>query len=435
MKKIIVLSSLLSCAAFAHALDIERWHTKNGTEVLLVQRHELPMVDFALVFKNAGSIAEDEGKSDTSNAAATLTLRGTKQIDEEQFMQQINELGSSVSGSSSLEYSVFGFRSLSDKQTLAQTVNLFAQALHTPRYDARVLQRIQDQAVQNLKQSESYPDYLTSRERAKLNYPNHPYGNSARRTEQSIRAVNVADVRRFHDDFYAQNNALVVIVGDVNRAQTERIVQQIVGKLPLKARKLITAPPVKVMGAQQKRVPFSGSQDTISLSLPLLSRDDPDYFTMLVGNYILGGGGFDSRLMKVLRDEKGYTYGAYSSLNAYEQKAPLTISFSTERANTEAALAATREVLRDFIQNGVSAAELKQAKDNITGSFPMRVDSNGKLVGELLGIGLYNRPSNWLDTYNDKINAVTAADIQAAWQRHLDPAQLNLVITGEEKAE
>lgn len=432
MKKIIVLTGLLGCAAFAGALDIERWHTKNGTEVLLVQRHELPMVDFALVFKNAGSIAEAQGKSDTSGAAATLALRGTEHIDEEQFMQKINELGSSVSGSGSLEYSVFGFRSLSDKETLAQTVDLFAQALHAPRYDARVLQRIQDQAVQSLKQSESYPDYLTSRERTKLNYPDHPYGKSAFRTEQSIRAVNVADLRRFHDDFYAQNNAVAVLVGDVNRAQSEQIVQKIVGKLPRKARELVSAPPVKVVGAQQKRVPFSGSQDTVSLSLPVLSRDDPDYFAMLVGNYILGGGGFDSRLMKVLRDEKGYTYGAYSSLSVYEQKAPFTISFSTERANTEVALAAAREVLRNFIQNGVSAAELKQAKDHITGSFPMRVDSNGKLVGELLNIGVYNRPSDWLDTYNDKINAVSAADIQAAWKRHLDPEQLNLVVTGGE---
>lgn len=432
MKKTILTIALLACSSWAAALDIQRWQTANGAQIILVSRHDLPMVDLAVLFKDAGSTADPVGKSDTSSAAAALALRGTQTLDEEQFMQKINGLGSSLSSGSRLEYSIFGFRSLSDPNTLHTTADLFAQALSAPRYDARVLRRIQDQAVQSLKQSESYPDFLTSRARADLNYPDHPYGKGARRTEASLRAVSVSDLRRFQRGFYAQNKAVVAIVGDINRQQADSLVNQILHRLPIRAQSSAQVPPVHVRGGQTRHVAFSGSQSSISLSLPVFKRDNPDYFALMVGNYILGGGGFDSRLMKVLRDEKGYTYGAGSSITPYAEKGPLTIAFTTERSNSKAALAAAKQVLADFVANGPSETELKQAQDHITGSFPLRFDSNDKLLGQILDIALHQRPNDWLDTYNDKIRALTTNDIRAAWQRHIQPDQMNVVITGGE---
>ena len=413
------------------AIDIQRWVTSNGTQILLVERHQIPIVDYAVIFKGAGSIAEPEGKSDIASPVAQMIMRGTQQLNEEAFNEKINDLGSEVFGNSGFEYSVFNFRSLSEPKTLEQTSQLFSQAIYQPRFDKEVLQRLQNQTIVALKQAESSPTFLTAREQARLNYPNHPYGKSAKRTEESIRAVNIADLRQFHHDYYAQSNAIVTIVGDINRQDAEQLVQQTLGQLPIHPNKQVSTPPVTIHSKQVSHIPLSDSKQTsISIGLPVLKIDDPDYFPMLVGNYILGGGGFDSRLMRILRDQYGYTYGVSSNITAYEQAGPFNISFSTENKNSQVALKLAQKVLEEFVKQGPTIEELKQAKSNITGSFPLRFDSNRKLLSTLLNIGLYNRPDDWLDSYNDKINAVTIKDIQRAWQKHIKPKEMNIVITG-----
>lgn len=418
----------------AHALDIQRWHTPQGTEVLLVERHELPIVDYTVIFKGAGTIAEPDGKSNIAAATSELLTTGTLALDEDEFNQKVNDLGAIMGSSSTSEYSSVGFRTLSHANTLHATAHLLNQALTQPRFDENVLQRIKDQASLSLKQSESYPHFIAQREITQLNYPTHPYGKTAFQSVDKIQSVQRADVQDFHRQNYAQNNAIVAIVGDVNRAQAEKLVAQTLAGLPEKAVQSSEVPPVNVHSGQRKVVPFDhSSQNTIVLSLPILTADSPDYFALILGNYVLGGGGFDSRLMKVLRDQYGYTYGAQSSMAAYKQAAPFTISFATERKNSDAALKATQAVLRDFIANGASEAELQQAKAHITGSFPLRLDSNAKLLNNLSSLAYYNRPNNWLDTYNDKINALTTEDVKQAWQRHVSPDKLNVVIVGSEK--
>lgn len=428
-----IIATLIAFAPLAHALDIQRWHTPHGSEVLLVERHQLPMVDYAVIFKNAGAAAEPSNKSNIAAATAELLTSGTTQLNEEEFNQAINDLGASLNGTSSSEFSSFAFRTLSRPDTLAATANLLNQALTQPRFDPEVLQRVKDQASLSLKQSESYPSFIADREMARLNYPTHPYGKTAFQTVEKIQSVQPADLKEFHRQHYAKNNAIVAIVGDVNRQQAEQLVEQTLRGLPEKAQHTSSIPPVIIQPAQHKNLPFPHStQDTIVMGLPILTADSPDYFAMLVGNYVLGGGGFDSRLMKKLRDEKGYTYGASSRVAAYKQAAPFTIEFSTERTNRQAALQATQQVLADFITNGVTEEELTQAKANITGSFPLRLDSNAKLLSNLTSLAYYNRPNDWLDTYNDKINALTTEDIKRAWQRNLSPEKLNIVIVGGE---
>lgn len=418
----------------ASALDIQRWHTPQGSEVLLVERHELPIVDYLVIFKGAGLVAEPEGKSNIAAATAELLATGTRELDEDAFNQKVSSLGATLSGSSSSDFSSIGFRTLSHPETLNATVDLLNQALTQPRFDENTLQRIKNQASLALKQSESYPSFIADREMTRLNYPDHPYGKTAFQTVEKIQSVQRADIQDFHRQYYAQNNAIVAIVGDVNRAQAEKLLAQTFKGLPEKAALSKDIPPVTVKGQQRKVIPFPhSSQDTIVLSLPVLTADNPDYFAMILGNYVLGGGGFDSRLMKVLRDEHGYTYGASSSIAAYKQAAPFTIAFSTERKNSEAALKATQAILRDFIAHGATETELQQAKAHITGSFPLRLDSNAKLLGNLTHLAYYNRPNDWLDTYNDKINALTADDVKRAWQRHVQPEKLNIVIVGGEK--
>lgn len=415
------------------AAEIQRWQAADGAQVLLSERHELPIVDVAVIFKGAGSAADPAGKDNTASAAAQMVMRGTPSLNEEAFAARVNDLGANLSGSASLEYATFGFRSLSEPAKLNGAVTLFKEALAQPRFDENVLQRIKDRAALALKQSESYPDFVADRALTALNYPDHPYGKSARQTPEKIQAVSSADLREFHRRHYARNNAVVLVVGDVGRERAGQLADEILAVLPARVSGSSEVPPVNVKGGQFRHIPFPHSQQTqINLGLPVLKADDPDYFAMLVGNYILGGGGFDSRLMKVLRDRHGYTYGASSSLSAYGQAAPFTIEFGTENKNSRAALAAAQKVLADFVAQGPQEDELKQAKAYLTGSFPLRFDTNAKMIGNLASVAVYNRPDNWFDTFNDKINALSAADIKRAWQKHIRPQDMNIVVTGGE---
>jgi len=236
--------ALLLATPFAQAIDIQRWHNAHGTQILLAERHELPIVDYAVIFKGAGSTAEPNGKSDIAQPTASMLTRGTQKLDEETFAARMNDLGSSIAGSSSFEYSLFSFRSLSNPSKLAPTADLLNQALTQPRFDQAVLERLQNRAVLSLRQAQSYPSYLTNREQTKLNYPTHPYGKAAYRSEQSIRAVTLDDLKTFHQQHYAQDNAIVIIVGDLNRSQAEQLVAQTLNGLPLKAQNHTATPPV-----------------------------------------------------------------------------------------------------------------------------------------------------------------------------------------------
>lgn len=425
---------LVTACAVAQAVDIQRWKTADGAQVLLVERRELPMVDVAVLFKGAGSAADPVGKDNTASAAASMLVLGNRDWNEEQISEKINDLGASLSGSASSGYASFRMRSLSHPDKLQAASDIFAQSLASPRFDATILQRIKNRAALALQQSEQYPGFLASRALERLNYPDHPYGKSAFQTVEKIQAVQSKDLHDFYRKHYARSNAIIAIVGDIGRERAARLADELLQPLPARPAADTRLPPVRVRGGQFEHLPYPHNQQTIiQMGLPVLKADDPDYFAMLVGNYILGGGGFDSRLMKVLRDQHGYTYGAGSSLSPYIEAGPLEISFATERKNGRAALKAAQKVLADFVAQGPNEEELKQAKAYITGSFPLRFDTNGKLLGHLISAAYYNRPDNWLDTYNSKINALDSETIKRAWQKHIRPEQMNIVVVGGAK--
>ena len=431
MKKLLTTTLLLLALPSAHALDIQRWRTAEGTTVLLVERHENPIVDISVQFPAAGSIADPQGKNGLADFAAGLLTTGTKKHDEENFNKRINDLAAQLESDNDRESSSLILRSLSRPATLRQAGELMQQALSQPRYDAEVFRRTRQQAELALRQNESQPGYIAMRESVKLDYPQHPYSAAAYTSVQSLQAVSLDDVKTFHRNQYAKEGAVVALVGDLNRRQADRLVGSLLKGLPEKAQTAAKVQPVNEQVGRRADIPFASEQAQVVMSMPLISRNDPDYYALVAGNYILGGGGFDSRLMKVLRDQKGYTYGASSSLSPLQQAGPLTIGFATQKASAEAALADARQVVAEFVAQGPTEAELAQAKANIVGGFPLRFDSNAKLIGYLSVMGFYNLPNDFLSAYPAKVEALTTSQIRAAWQR-VDPSELNTVVVGGE---
>ena len=169
---------------------------------------------------------------------------------------------------------------------------------------------------------------------------------------------------------------------------------------------------------------YPASQAHIFLGMPAIARGDPDFFPLLVGNYTLGGGGFVSRLMQEVREKRGYAYSVYSYFSPMRQAGPFQIGLQTKKAQAGEALQVVRRVLDDFLAQGPSAAELKAAKDNLIGSFPLRLDSNRNILEHAAMIGFYGLPLDYLDNYQARVQAVSAEDIRRAFARHLQPGQL-----------
>ena len=430
MKKLLTTTLLLLALPSAHALDIQRWHTAEGATVLLVERHENPIVDISVQFPAAGSTADPQGKNGLADFAAGLLTTGTKKHDEENFNKRINDLAAQLESDNDRESSSLVLRSLSRPAALRQAGELMQQALSQPRYDAEVFRRTRQQAELALRQNESQPGYIAMRESVKLDYPQHPYSAAAYTSVQSLQAVSLDDVKAFHRNQYAKEGAVVALVGDLNRQQADRLVGNLLKGLPEKVQTAAKVPPVNEQAGRRADIPFASEQAQVVMSMPLISRNDPDYYALVAGNYILGGGGFDSRLMKTLRDEHGYVYGVSSNLMPQREKGRFVIQFATQKSQAPKALEAAETVLRRFIAEGPTEAELQQAKDNIIGSFPLRFDTNQKLLGYLGMIGLYDLPSDWMEQYPKKIEALTVDDVKKAWQRRVKPENLNTVVVG-----
>lgn len=423
-----LLAALLPLAAAAENVPIQRWQTEGGTRVLFVERRDNPIVDINIAF-DAGSVRDSADKIGVAGFTAALMDTGTRRLDEEALHERGSDLAVSLASYGGTERAGVALRSLSKPEVLDSAVALMRDILAEPRFDPAVLRREQDRAAASLKQNLTRPQYLIGRAAAELNYGSHPYGYSARSSERLIRAVSVADMRAFHRRHFTRRNAVVAIVGDVGRERAEAIVAQLTRDLPAgTALPALPEPPAR--GGGQRHLPHPESQTHIRLTLPLIRHNDPDFYPLLVGNYILGGGGFDSRLMQTLRDRHGYTYGVSSDLSPMNQAGPFSIGFATEKANAAAALAATRQVLADFIAQGPTEAELAQAKANLIGSFPLRFDTNAELTGYLVQIGFGHLPDDFLTRHPAAVAALSTEDIKQAWQRRLQAEKLNTVSVG-----
>jgi zinc protease len=258
-------------------------------------------------------------------------------------------------------------------------------------------------------------------------YPSHPYGPSA--TPATLATITRDDVERHYRASYGAAGAAVAIVGDLSLDAAKALAEQLTSRLPPGAATALPAVANPGPG-QTVRVPFSSAQSHVLLGEPVLSRDDPDYFPLLVGNYILGGGGFVSRLMSEVRSKHGLAYSVYSYFHPFAQRGPFQVGLQTRRDQADEALKRVRDVIAQFVERGPTEVELAAAKKSLVGGFPLRFDTNRKLLEQLGIIAFYKLPLDWLDTYPARLQAVTLAQIRETFARRVPPDRLVVVVVG-----
>ncbi len=424
MKKLLTAAiALLAAQAALAGVKIEHWVAPSGARVYFVESRVLPILDVQVDFA-AGSMFDPAGKSGTAALTrATLDL-GAGTRDETAIAEQLADIGATLGGGADTDRASVAVRTLATPEKRNAAIDILKNVLQAPRFDTAIVDRERARTVAGLKEAMTRPDAIAGKAFWGALYPAHPYGRQA--TPESVAALTRDDLVAHHARYYTAANASITLVGDISRGEAEKIAESLGAGLPAGAAATLPAPPVVAPG-KTVALAHPASQAHVLIGLPAIERGNPDFFPLLVGNYTLGGGGFVSRLMKEVRDKRGYAYSVYSYFSPLRQSGPFQIGLQTKRSQARDAIKLTRDVLDGFLKDGPSGEELAAAKANLTGSFPLRLDSNKKILDNVAVIGFYGLPLDWLDRYQEKVQAVTVDDVKQAFSRRVRAADLMTV--------
>jgi zinc protease len=426
----ILFLAIFSQQSFA-TLPIQHWQADSGAQVYFVQSRGLPILDINVEFR-AGSSTDTSDKS--GRAALTLHVLdlGAGSLTEDQISKALADVGAQLSGEFDPDRAGLSLRTLASPRERKQALDIFSRVIQQPEFSAKILEREKARVIAGLKEADTKPEVIGERTLMKMLYGSHPYGLRGSGEVDSVESLQRDDLMNFYGSNYAAGDAFVSIMGDVSRAEAAEIAEALTKDLP-REKPANVLPPVSLPTPGIKRIPHPATQSHIMLAYPGLERKDPDYFQLVVGNHILGGGGFTSRLMEEIRSKRGLAYSVHSHFSPLKEEGPFVISLQTRKEQSEEALTLTRKVLSDFVANGPTEKELQEAKQNIIGSFPLRIDSNRKILGYLGLIGFYQLPLTYLDDYIKAVEGVTVAQIKDAFKRRIDPDGMVTVIVGAEE--
>ena len=414
-----------SCFA---AVSIEHWQTEQGGRVYFVQTAALPMIDVRVAF-DAGS-ARDGAQFGLAALTSAMLENGAAEWDADEVARRFEMVGATFSSGVSRDMAWLSVRSLVEPELLNKALTTYQTVLAQPRFAEDDFQREKSRTLAGLKQREESPAAIASMAFYRALYRDHPYAHPEEGDVQTVSGFETADLKAFYKKFYVAANAIVVIVGDINRQRAEQIAGQLLSGLPV-GDKPQALPVVDIpSAAERQHIDFPSSQTHILLGMPGVHRKDPDYFPLYVGNHILGGGSLVSRLFDEVREKRGLAYTASSQLMPLFRSGPFTLGLQTRNDQAEKALQVAKATLQDFVDKGPTDAELSAAKNNIVGGFAMRVDTNGKLADYVTMIGFYQQPLDYLEQFQNKIQAVGVAEVKEAFKRRIHPEWMQTVLVG-----
>jgi zinc protease len=421
----------LSAIPVVHAMPvIQHWVTDNGVRVYFVPAPELPMVDINVTFA-AGSV-RDDGSPGLASMTSTLLDMGAAGLSADEIATRIESLGAELSTGAAREMATVSLRSLSDGAHLEPALDILADVINRPNFDKKDLERERERKLVAIRRSEQSPSSVAGYRFFEAVYGDHPYGHRVSGTEESVKALELDAIKTFYKRYYVARNAVVAIVGDLDRKAVTALVKQITGTLPAGKRAAALPPVPALKQAEEDRILHPSTQTHVRMGAPGMHRGDADYFPLYVGNHVLGGGGLVSRLHKEVREQRGLSYSVNSYFSPMEQDGPYKLSLQTRNDQLDETLAVMRKTLQDFVDKGPTAAELLAAQKNITGGFPLRIASNSGIISYLNMIGFYDLPLDYLDTFNGKVTAVTQQQVIDAFQRRVSPETMVTIIVGGE---
>ncbi|HEX2530966.1 MAG TPA: pitrilysin family protein [Burkholderiaceae bacterium] len=439
LRKLLPLLLVLACGYAHAALQIQSWTLENGARVLFVENHTIPILDVSVEF-DAGSRRDPAGKAGTAALTNGLLARGLRksvlpgqiqQVEPARSEAQISDAFADIAaergGAAGSDRAGVSLRTLSSETERKTAIRLLARVMAQPSFPADVLARDKARLIAAIKEELTKPQSIADRAFSRVIYGAHPYGKE--QTVESVQAITRGDLVAFHRSHYVANRAVIAMIGDVTRAEADAIAHQLTLRLP-RGEPLPALPAVPMLPSREEWIVHPASQSHILIGTPALARGDADYFPLMVGNYVLGGGGFVSRLTEEVREKRGLAYSVYSYFNPLAQEGPFEIGLQTKKEQTDQALKIARDTLAAYLKNGPTPQEIQAAKDNLIGGFALRIDNNRKILGNIAVIGFYNLPLDYLDTWTTHVAEVTLDDIRAAFNRKIALDRLSTVVVG-----
>ena len=409
-------------------VNIQHWQTKQGSRVYFVNTPSLPMTDIRVAF-DAGS-ARDGDQFGLAALTSAMLDTGAGDWNADDIADRFESVGALFSAGISDDMAWLSLRTLTDKDLFDKAFATFQTILTKPRFNEEDFQREKNRTLAGLKHREESPGALANIAFRKALYHDHPYAHPEEGMVETVAGFEADDLKAFYKQYYVSSNAIVVIVGDLTREQAEKTAENLIASLPV-GEKPAEIPPVAMpTKASMLHIEFPSTQTHVLSGMPGTDRKDPDYFTLYVGNHILGGASMVSKLFDEVREKRGLAYSAHSMFMPLYRKGPFVMSLQTRNDRTDQAIAVMDATLNDFITNGPTESELVAAKKNITGGFALRTDNNSKLTEYVTMIGFYQQPLDYLDTFPAEVDAVTVEDIKEAFQRRIRPEWLQTVTVG-----
>jgi zinc protease len=423
---------LAACAFIAPrpaaAVTVERVESPGGIVAWLVRDSMVPLVSIEFSFRG-GAALDPDGKTGLADMTTSLLDEGAGDMDSQAFQRKLSDLAVSIGFDAGMDTIRGNLKTLNT--TRDEAVDLLALALTKPRFDEDAVERIRQQILAGLARRSTDPDTIAGRVWWKAVFPNHPYGQPSQGTTETIATIAADDMRRLVSERFARDQLIVGVVGDITPDELAPLLDRAFGALPANGRPFIMVEPEPQAAGQIFVVESDVPQSVVLFGHGGIRRDDRDYYTAYIMNYILGGGGFASRLYEEVREKRGLAYSVYSYMTPLSAAGIYSGGVSTANARVGESIDVIRAEWARMRDDGVSETELKDAKTYLTGSFPLRFTSTDRIARMLVGMQYNDLGIRYLDERNAFIEAVTLDDIQRVARRLLKPDDLTIVVVGK----
>ncbi len=432
MKKILMLAVLYIAgwnSLWAKTVESINWITSNGLPVSFYPAPEVPMLELRLAFRSGS--AYDGKNFGLSTLTASLIGDSSAGMSTDTIAERYEDVGAQFSADNNRDMTVFSLRSLTEDKALTQGMDTFIHTLTKATFAQLDFLREKQRQLTGLAQRKESPNQVGTDLFYEKLYGTHPYAHPVPGVDKTLQAITREQVEQFYRQYYVAKNAYLVIVGAIDVNKAKQIAEQLSAQME-KGEKAPDVPQASSLSSSSViNYPFPSSQTILRLGQLGISYHIADYFPIVVGNYILGGGALVSRLAIEVREKRGLTYGVGSQFQPLSGEGPFVIGLSTKSAQSDEALAVTRNVLQGYLEKGPDEKELKAAKLYLTGSFPLALASNNQIADMLLRMAFYDLPKDYLTNYRKNIEQVSIKQIKTAMDKQLNPNKMLLVKVGQ----
>jgi len=404
----------------------------NGLRVIVLENHKLPTFTMQMVVLSGG-LNDPAGQPAVAQYTAAMLKEGTKTRAGKQIAEAIESLGASINATAGLSSQTSSITAGGLTENFDQIMELFADVILNPSFPADDLNKLKTRAVSQLRFQRSQPGFLASEMFSKVMYGAHPAGRVAP-TPAQIQSLTPEALKQFHATYYKPNNAIFAIVGDVKPAEVVANLEKAFGAWRRGDVPAPDLPKVNEPGASKiYLIDRPGSEQTnLILGNLAIERNNPDYYALDVMNQVLGGGA-SARLFLNLREDKGYTYGAYSGFTAAKYRGVFRATTEVQTGVTKGSMDELIHEFKRIRDEKTPDDEFDRAKRTIVGSFALQLESPESLLGDIITQKIYSLPADYWDTYPQKIAAVTADDVQRVARKYLDLTKLQIIAVGDAK--